>query len=259
MKATTSIVAVTAAMLALGAGGSSAKAGETAGTKGEVATASGLQNCDDVGRIDAVVGDSVTTTCEIKLTGLDEGSSFKVEMISGKVTEDGMPGEESAVRVTKMVGVEAGQVMEEMPVTLLVPAQYKDVNGDGEGDILITRDIGNVNAVDGVWLGSPDGAPFYRVGEVAGDFGEPTSDGFMTVSARSSADTQCISFYKVPERELLLAASACVTATESNADGVVTATTCALENTDGLAAFNLTEEAAKTKFCAEPAVVNAYK
>nr|MCU0882944.1 hypothetical protein [Hyphomonadaceae bacterium] len=55
------------------------------------ASASGLPSCDEVGRLDPAVGASVTTTCEIALSGVDAGSSFKVELISGNVTEAGMP------------------------------------------------------------------------------------------------------------------------------------------------------------------------
>ena len=218
------------------------------------APASGLQACEDVGRLDAAVGDSVTTTCEIKLSGLDAGSSFKVELISGKVTEDGMPGEDSMVRVSKMVGSDVGQVMEESPVTLLVTPSYLDINGDGEGDLLITRDIGNVNAVNAVWLGSPDGSPYVRIGEVAGEFGPLTADGYLTVTARSDAATQCVSFYSMADQQLSLQARACVTAENEAA----TETSCVLEETEALNPLETSEEN-RAKFCAEPVVVNAYK
>jgi hypothetical protein len=258
MKTQTSLVAVAATLVAFTVGGCAPEAGATAEakaeTKTETASASGLQSCADIGRLDAVVGDSVTTACEIKLTGLDEGSSFKVEIISGTVTEEGIPGEDSMVRVTKMVGGDAGQVMEETPVTLLVAPDYRDVNGDGEGDLLISRDIGNVNAVYGVWFGSPDGGPYYRVGEVAGEFGDVTSDGYMTVSARSSASTQCVSFYSMADQQLSLQASACVTAK----DEAATQTECVLEEVEAVNPLEINEEN-RAKFCAEPAAANVFK
>jgi hypothetical protein len=218
------------------------------------AAPSGLQACEDVGRLDAVVGDSVTTTCEIKLGGLDEGSSFKVELISGKVTEEGMPGEDSMVRVSKMVGADVGQVIEEAPLSLLIAPSYQDINGDKEGDLLIARDISNVNAVHAVWLGSPDGAPFVRVGEVAGEFRAVTADGYLTVTARSGAASQCVSFYSMADQQLSLQARACVTAV----DEAATETNCVLEETEALNPVETTEEN-RAKFCAEPAVVNLYK
>lgn len=257
MKTQTSLIAIATAWLAFTVSGCAPEAGATAEAKAETrteaASASGLQSCADIGRLDAVVGDSVTTTCEIKLAGLDKGSSFKVEIISGTVTEEGMPGENSMVRVTKMVGADAGQVMEETPVTLLVAPEYKDVNGDGEGDLLITRDIGNVNAVHSVWFGSPDGAPYYRVGEVAGEFGDVTSDGYITVSGRSSATTQCVSFYSMADQQLSLQARACVTAK----DEAATQTECVLEEVEAVNSLEINEEN-RAKFCAEPAAANAF-
>jgi hypothetical protein len=232
-----------------------AKAGAAAdGAPAAAASASGLQSCDDVGRLDPAVGDSVTTTCEIKLTGLDEGSSFKVELISGTVTEAGIPGEDAMVRVTKMVGTEPGQIMEEAGVTALVAPTYQDVDGDGEGDLLIVRDVGNVNAVQGVWFGSPDGAPYRRVGEVSGDFGDLTADGYITVASRSSASTQCVTFYSVADQQLSLQASACITAE----DEAGTKTSCVLEEVDALNPLEVNEEN-RAKFCAEPIVANAFK
>lgn len=214
-----------------------------------------LPSCDDFGRIDAVVGDSVTTTCEIRLTGLDEGARFKVELVSGKVAEEGLLGDDAMVRVTKMWGDDPQQIIEEAPVTLLVPPGYKDVNGDGEADLLVTLDQGNVNSVSAVWLGSPDGAPYYRAGEIGGFIDAPTADGYITAISRGSANSQCIAFYRLVEQELGLVASVCVTAL----DDAATKTTCELDDVSGLAAVKLSKAAAKAKFCAEPTVVNVYQ
>ena len=216
---------------------------------------SGLQSCDELGRVDVVAGPSVTTTCQIKLTGLDEGLFFIVDLSSGEVKEDGMAGDDAMVRVTRMMGEDEHQIIEETPVTLLVPPEYKDINGDGEADVLITTDMGNVNASYGVWLGSPDGSPYYRAGDISGDFGAPTADGYITSTSRGSANSQCIGFYNLTEQQLGLVASVCVTALDEEA----TKTTCELDDASGIAAVNLTEAAAKAKFCAEPAAVNVYQ
>ncbi|MBK8286471.1 MAG: hypothetical protein IPK97_17275 [Ahniella sp.] len=103
---------------------------------------SGWQSCDELGRVDVVAGPSVTTTCQIKLTGLDEGFIFKVDLIPGEVKEDGMTGDDAMVRVTKMMGEDEHQIIEETLVTLLVPPEYRDINGDSEADVLITTDLG---------------------------------------------------------------------------------------------------------------------
>ena len=254
MKTKSSIFALSAALFALGAYGCAPNAEKTERAPAPAPAPAAMQSCDDLGRVDAVVGESVTTMCEIKLTGLDEGSSFKVELISGTVTDEGMPGEDSMVRVTKMVGTEPGQVIEESPVGLLVTPSYQDVNGDGEGDLLVTRDMGNVNSVYGVWLGSPDGAPFYRVGEVAGEFGPLTSDGYLTVSARSNAATHCVSFYSLTDRQLTQKASACVTALDETGKEVE----CVLEDTGDPNALPINAET-QAKFCGEPSVANVFQ
>jgi hypothetical protein len=215
--------------------------------------------CSTLERLDPPVGPSVTTSCTIKLSGLDEGSSFKVDLVSGVVSEIGQPGETAKVSITKMVGTEGGQVIEEEGVTLLVPPEYRDINGDGERDFLIARDIGNVNATSAVWMGDPEGAPFVRAGEVAGSVEAPTKDGLLPVANRGSADTTGFEFYKYSETQLKLVGSVLVTAVETSADGNVTKTSCTLDDTSGLAAAGLNAAAAKAKFCAEPVVVNAYK
>jgi hypothetical protein len=261
-----------ALVLAFGAYSCSPKASDTAkapaqtgstatGATSSVTASAGsaLPDCATLERLDPAVGPSVTTTCTIKLTGLDEGSSFKVELISGKVAEQGQPGEDSMVRVTKMVGADPGISIEESGVTLLVAPEYKDINGDGESDILIARDVGNVNATYAVWMGDPEGAPYVRAGEVSGEFEAPTKDGLLPVSGRSSADSTGFSFYKYGDQKLTLVGSVSVTATASSPDGTVTATSCVLEDTSGLASAGLNAAAAKAKFCGEPSVVNAYK
>lgn len=228
-----------------------APAGET-----PVAAASGdaLQPCAAMGRIDPVPGPSVTTTCAIALEGAAAGSSLKVELVSGPVGEELILNDEAKVRVTRMTGAQAGQVMEETLVTLLVAPDYRDVNGDGQKDLLIVRDQGNVNSVYGVWFADPEGGPFVRVGEVGGEFGPVTADGYMTVSSRGSAATQCVGFYRMADQQLSLAASACITAENEAA----TQTSCVLEEVDAPDPIEMTEEN-RAKFCAEPVVANAFR
>jgi hypothetical protein len=121
------------------------------------------------------------------------------------------------------------------------------------------RSIGNVHSTNAIWMGSPDGAPFVRAGEVTGEFGPLTGDGLLPVFDRSEPWSIGVSFYKYAEQKLGLIGSVSVTATEPKDDGPVTDKKCELDNTSGLAAAGLSAEQAKSKFCADPFAADVFK
>lgn len=150
------------------------------------------------------------------------------------------------------------QTFSETDVSQFAQPRIEDIDGDGRADILIGRVTGNVNTEYGVWVYSGADNAYRRAGDVSGVEISRTNDGYLAVSARSSAASWGISFYTVgASLEPLVTVS--VTATDTTDDGQVRATECAIEAAPGLASLNMTEEAARAKFCAEPQAAGVFQ
>ena len=143
------------------------------------------------------------------------------------------------------------QTFTETNVSEFLPPGAEDIDGDGRADILIGLAGGNVNTEHAVWLYSGQDNAYRRAGEVSGVEFSRTSDGYLAVPARSSAASWNVAFYRIgPALEPLVTIS--VTATDVTDDGQVRASECKIEEAPGLGSLNMTEEAARMKFCAEP-------
>jgi hypothetical protein len=145
------------------------------------------------------------------------------------------------------------QVMVEPGVSQYLAPRVDDVDGDGRADLLVGRDVGNVNTVSGVWIFSGERGVYERVGEINGIAVIHTEEGYVAVASRSSASVWDVAFYRLDQSGLQLVASVNVEGLE-RADGVVV-TRCRLGDAPGIAALDLAPADARAKFCAEPAAV----
>jgi hypothetical protein len=141
------------------------------------------------------------------------------------------------------------QTMLEPDVTEYIAPIIQDVDGDGRADILAARESGNVNTTYGVWIFNGERGVYERVGDLSAVEIERTSDGLIAAVARSSANSWSVAFSKLDEGGLHLIASVYVTAPEEEGG----TPTCTLEESQGIRDLNLTEQAARERFCAEPA------
>lgn len=143
------------------------------------------------------------------------------------------------------------QTFTESDVAQFVMPTIQDIDGDGRADILVARATGNVNTQYGVWLYNGADNAYRRAGEVSGVEFSRTSDGYLAASARSSAASWEVAFYRIGAAlEPLVTVS--VAATDTTNEGQVAASECTIQAAPGLASLNMTEEAARAKFCAEP-------
>lgn len=141
------------------------------------------------------------------------------------------------------------QTMLEPDVSEYIAPVVQDVDGDGRADVLAARVSGNVNTEYGVWIFNGERGVYERVGDISAVEIERTSDGLIATQARSSAVSWNVAFYKLDEGGLHPMASIYVTAPETPGG----APSCAVDEAPGLRDLNLTERAARERFCAEPA------
>jgi hypothetical protein len=141
------------------------------------------------------------------------------------------------------------QTMLEPDVLEFIAPKIQDVDGDGRPDILAGRESGNVNTTYGVWVFNGERGVYERVGQLDGVEIERTSDGLVVAVGRSSAVSWAVNFYKLDEGGLQPMVNIRVSAPEREGGEP----SCALETTPGLRDLNITEEAARERFCAEPA------
>lgn len=128
------------------------------------------------------------------------------------------------------------------------PPALADIDGNGAQDLVITTDVGNVNATQSVWLFNPNTARFVEAGEIVQSGNSLTSDGLVAVVARVNAASYATTFFSVIDFKLVELATATVTL---NAGGKVES--CSVErapaNTEAIAALKLTPAQADAKFC----------
>lgn len=167
---------------------------------------------------------------------------------------EGATGGAVSVEVIGANGAIRQALLEENVATYLTPS-IQDIDGDGRGDILIPRDVGNVNVVQGVWIFSGEGL-YRRAGEISGVDVARTDEGLIASPARSSAAAWNIAFYRLDESGLHLIASVNVEG-EQRPDGSIVSR-CTLADAPGIVEQGLTAEAAREKFCAEPLAAGVF-
>lgn len=183
-----------------------------------------------------------------------EGQIFDVKYAE---TPPGADGGNVAVNVLGADG-SVMQTLEETNVSEYLTPRVQDLDADGHVDVLIPRESGNVNTNYGVWRFEPQSRRYARVGELSGVEFVRTDDGYLANSARSSAAAWVVSFYRFDPAALTPLVSVNVEAQGVTDAGAVTGVTCTIEEAPGLASLHMTEEAARTKFCAEPVVAAVF-
>lgn len=115
-----------------------------------------------------------------------------------------------------------------------------DVDGDGDFDLLLPQETGNVNTTSHVWL--QDGGRFIAAGSINGIGIDPEGDGLMSVPARSSAAEWETTYYVARENRLLGVFSVSTDLSDNS---------CSVNDWDGgLAEAGLTLDEATARFCA---------
>lgn len=150
------------------------------------------------------------------------------------------------------------QTLEETNVSEYLSPDVQDLDADGHPDVLIARESGNVNTNFGVWRFDPQSQHFVRLGELSGAAFTRTTDGYLASSARSSAAAWVVSFYRFDPAAITPLVSVNVEAQGVNEHHEVTGVTCTIEEAPGLASLHMSEQTARTKFCAEPAAAHVF-
>jgi hypothetical protein len=169
-------------------------------------------------------------------------------------------GVQSGTVTVNIIGADddVAQTISETGVSEYLAPNVEDVDGDSHLDILIPRESGNANVTHGVWLYDRAAAHYTRVGELSGVDIQRTSEGLIAVPARSGAAEWVVSFYKLDATGLHALVSVDVQATGVSDGGQVQGQTCAVEDAPGLGELQLTRDAARAKFCAEPAAAGVF-
>jgi hypothetical protein len=235
--------AVALAMLVVACGGG--EVGEREPTFAEVAA---LPACE--GEVDPAVGGECTIT--------DEGGARLLHVRYQPATpagegEGAAPAQPTSTSVTfwdtSLEEPQAITTVTEENVTFFGPPELTDVNGDTLIDLIVPREIGNVNTVFGVWLAA-EGGVFNRIGEVSGVTLGWAPQNYFSVSARSSADVWEVAFFDVAAGALDPVATIIVEQQRSDPDAEPEAI-CALVEAPALDRLNMTREQAQTLFCRE--------
>jgi hypothetical protein len=133
-------------------------------------------------------------------------------------------------------------------ISRMFPPEVRDLNGDGGADLLVTTEVGNVNAVQTVYLFDSKAGQFVEAGEVSGTGLDRMPDGLLAVSSRSSAASYVVEFYRIDALKLVMVAEATV---DFAASGKIESCTVAASegNPKAFASLGLTPAQANTKFC----------
>lgn len=148
-------------------------------------------------------------------------------------------------------------ITEKMDNTFGAP-ELQDIDKDGRDELLIPLVTGNVNTTWAVWRAVGDATAYKRLEELSGIEIGRTDDGYIVTPGRSSAASWVVSYWKFDGEDLEPVADVTVTA-EGDDKGNVTSETCEVADTGGLKDAGLTPEAAKAKFCGDPAVAGIFK
>jgi hypothetical protein len=208
----------------------------------QTGAAAAAPSCDE---IDLSSSEPVARQCQLEANG--QVLRVTTGGASGDISVDVIGEDGSVVQTLKESEVEEYKGLPSAP-----SVGVQDVDGDGRGDVLIQRQVGNVNSHIGVWIFNKERVRYDRAGEVNGVAIARTAEGYVAVPARASAEEWDISFYRLLDGQFALLAIVTVKATGAK-DGVVERFTCQLDEAPGLGDLNLTSRAAEAKFCAEPA------
>lgn len=180
--------------------------------------------------------DGAATDCLIDQDGLSVSVNYS-EMVDGEGNV--------AVRVLSEDGMSVVQTLgPETAFNLYFPPEIVDFDGDGDQDILVTTEVGNVNGVQSVWLQGAKGG-FSKIGAISGVSSEITTDGLIAVSGRSAANAWEINYYDLSDGTL---DNYVIVAVESDGES----STCAVQTVAGNFDLGLNESEMNTKFCNEP-------
>jgi hypothetical protein len=146
----------------------------------------------------------------------------------------------------------AVQTLREDNVSDYADPEAVDFDEDGHIDLEIPLIVGNDNRDLALWRYDPAQSRFVRLGDVSGII-HHTRDGYLAVAGKSSAAEWDVSFYMVGPRALSELVTVNVVA-EGDDQGHVSRTTCTLARQGpAFASLGMNAEAARAKFCAEPA------
>jgi hypothetical protein len=127
-----------------------------------------------------------------------------------------------------------------------------DFDEDGHIDLEIPLVVGNDNRDLGLWRFDPAQSRFVRLGDVSGII-HRTREGYLAVAGRNSAAEWDVSFYTIGPSALNELVTVNVAA-EGDDQGNVARTTCTIgRQGPAFASLGMSADAARTKFCAEPA------
>jgi hypothetical protein len=144
------------------------------------------------------------------------------------------------------------QTLREDNVSDYADPEAVDFDEDGHIDLEIPLIVGNDNRDFALWRFDPTQSRFVRLGDVSGII-HHTRDGYLAIAGKSSAAEWDVSFYTIGSSALNELVTLNVTA-EGDDQGNVIRTTCTITRQGpAFANLNMSADAARTKFCAEPA------
>lgn len=163
-------------------------------------------------------------------------------------------GDDNGSIVVEVLGQDGAvaQTLREDNVSDYADPEAIDFDEDGHIDLEIPLIVGNDNRDLALWRFDPATARFVRLGDVSGII-HRTRDGYLAVAGKSSAAEWDVSFYAIGPNALNELITVNVTA-EGDASGNVAGTTCTIgRQGQAFASLGISVDAARTKFCAEPA------
>ncbi len=194
--------------------------------------------------------------CRLDPDGTRDPTDVKL-LFSYAPVEAGANTGDITMRLAKLDGTEL-QALTEADVPMYLYPYLEDFDGDGALDVILPREVGNVNTVMALLKRQKEGQQYTRFGEINGVGFQRTAEGYLAVQARSSAASWGVSFYDVTGPALVPLALIQIAASETGEGGAVTATKCTLEDISAAALATQTPEAAQAKFCGDPAA-DVYK
>ncbi len=135
----------------------------------------------------------------------------------------------------------------------------QDVDGDGRDELLIPLVTGNVNTSWAIWRAKGDETQLVRLEELSGVDLDRTEEGFITTTARSSAASWEIGYWRMDGDDLEPVVTVSVGAEGVDDAGNVVNETCTVADAGGLTETGLTPEQAQAKFCAEDAAAGVFQ
>ena len=133
--------------------------------------ADGMPSCRAAADVDDGMQPFANTDCSL------EASGRTLHVRYAPIAEGGSEGA-IVVEVLSADG-EIAQTLNEAGVTEYLYPITQDIDGDGNHDLLIGRESGNVNTISGVWLYDATRGRFVRAGEVSSvDIGR-TAEGYV--------------------------------------------------------------------------------